>query len=90
MSEKKDKKYFANVVDLSQISPVIASLVMDDWFNKKNIICGKKRIDEVFVEINGKNTEQIEARVQILKETKNVRNGGGVRIISRKTRNEKL
>ena len=73
------KKYYANVIDLSQLPPPMA-LVMAGWFNKDKIKVSEAKITETYVEIMGKDEEQIAARVQLLKQQKHARNGGGVRI----------
>ena len=75
-----EKRYYANVPDLAQIPAPILSLVMSDWFDKRDIIFDKDRIDGSYTRVVGEDTEQIGARVELLKEQKSVRNGGGVRI----------
>jgi hypothetical protein len=74
--------YFANISDLLEIPKHIFSLTMTGWFNRKNIISRKNsNIDNVYIEIEGKDQEQIIARSQVLQNLKKVRNGGGVRVV---------
>lgn len=79
-----ETKFYANVVDLSEIPEPILKLAMNDWFDKNDVVVGKQKIDDGYVRVVGKNMEQIEARVEILKTQNKVRNGSGVRIKKKK------
>jgi len=74
------KKYYANIIDLSEIPEPVLQLAMSDWFDKTDITTGDKRIDDIWVRIREETEETIEARVAFLKHATKVRNGGGVRI----------
>ena len=73
-------RYYANVPDLSQIPQALLSLVMHDWFDKRDVVFDTKKVDGSYVQVIGNSTGQIEARTEMLKLQRGVRNGGGVRI----------
>jgi hypothetical protein len=81
--------YFANISDLLEIPESIFSLTIKGWFDRSNIIYRKNRnIDNIFVQVKGKNQEQVIARSYILQKLNKVRNGGGVRIVHFKKKEE--
>ena len=73
-------KYYANVIDLSELPDGVLVLVMGDWFDRTDVIVSDKEVDEIWVRICGESEEVIKERVEMLKSQKAVRCGGGVRI----------
>ena len=73
-------KYYANLVDISEIPTPVLVLAMSDWFDKGDVIVKSSRIDDMWVRIVGKNEKMVEARVEVLKSLTKVRHGGGVRV----------
>jgi len=74
-----EKRYYANVSDISEIPEPILQLCMADWFDKGDTVLTKDRIDGMWVRIKGED-KTVEARVKVLKGLTKVRHGGGVRI----------
>ena len=73
-------KYYANVIDLSELPDSVLVLVMGDWFDRDDVIVSDKQVDDIWVRICGESEEVIKERVDMLKSQKAVRCGGGVRI----------
>jgi len=75
-----ESKYYANMVDLSEIPESVLNLAIRDWFDREDTIIGKnERITDMWVRIVG-DDEIVRARVEVLKNLTKVRHGGGVRI----------
>ena len=75
-----ESKYYANMVDLSEIPESVLNLAIRDWFDREDTMIGKgERITDMWVRIVG-DDEIVKARVEVLKNLMKVRHGGGVRI----------
>jgi len=70
-------KFYANIIDLSEVPELIFKSVMWDWFDREDIISNK---DGVWVRIVGKNDEIVRARIVALENVKKIKHGSGVRI----------
>ena len=75
-----ETRYYANVADISQIPQALLTLVMHDWFDKRDVVSYGNKVDGGYVRIIGNSTDQIQARAEVLKGQREARNGGGVRI----------
>jgi len=73
-------KYYANVIDLSELPDSVLVLVMGDWFDRDDVIVSDKQVDDIWVRICGESEEVIKERVEMLKSQKAVRCGRGVRV----------
>ena len=75
-------KYYANMVDLSEIPESVLDLAgIREWVDKEDTIIGKsKRIDDMWIRIIGKDGETVKRRIMFLKNLRSVRYGDGVRI----------
>jgi len=87
MSESKNDKegvmkYYANMVDLSEIPESVLDLAgIREWVDKEDTIIGKsKHIDDMWIRIIGKDEETVKRRIMFLKNLRSVRYGDGVRI----------
>ena len=47
----KVAKYYANVMDISEIPTPVLVLAMNDWFDKGDVIVGNNPIDDMWVRI---------------------------------------
>ena len=56
----KVAKYYANVMDISEIPTPVLVLAMNDWFDKGDVIVESNRIDDMWVRIVGKNEKIVE------------------------------
>jgi len=47
------EKYYANVIDLSELPDGVLALVMGDWFDKTDVIVSDEQADDIWVRIRG-------------------------------------
>ena len=60
-------KYYANVIDLSELPDSVLMLVMGDWFDRDDVIVSDEQADDIWVRIRGESEEVIKTRVDMLK-----------------------